>query len=259
MSCRVFKSRKWREERKKERGGVERGRRRAISFSFSFRMDDVGRGPFARDRGRSVGRSVGRRGEMSSATYLTGFLRLSRSPNPAVKVGKKVRGRERIEVVAAVGSLLHAYLRISSVIGARARSFPKSLTSSHFLFINGNGEKRACVRRSEGGRRKNFLEEVEDNHLRFVGGPTLPTPARLFFGAKKAKKWGNPIRFLPPSLFFLRFSLTLSLSLYLSLSRPPFLFFLYGQIRLPAVGIITDWEGGGGVGCCFWLFCFGSE
>ena len=83
---------------------------------------------------------------MSSATYLTGFLRLSRSPNPAVKVGKKVRGRERIEVVAAVGSLLHAYLRISSVIGARARSFPKSLTSSHFLFINGNGEKRACVK-----------------------------------------------------------------------------------------------------------------
>ena len=126
---------------------------------------------------------------MSSATYLTGFLRLSRSPNPAVKVGKKVRGRERIEVVAAVGSLLHAYLRISSVIGARARSFPKSLTSSHFLFINGNGEKRACVRRSEGGRRKNFLEEVEDNHLGFVGPTLAPSPAP--FWRQKGKKVGK--------------------------------------------------------------------
>ena len=209
-------------EEERERG-IERGRRRAISFSFSFRMDDVGRGPFARDRGRSVGRSVGRsgagkrrRGEMSSATYLTGFLRLSRSPNPAVKVGKKVRGRERIEVVAAVGSLLHAYLRISSVIGARARSFPKSLTSSHFLFINGNGEKRACVRRSEGGRRKNFLEEVEDNHLGFVGPTLAPSPAP--FWRQKGKKSGE-IQFdfsLLRSFFFA--SLSLSLSLYLSLS-----------------------------------------
>ena len=229
MSCRVFKSRKWREERKKERGGVERGRRRAISFSFSFRMDDVGRGPFARDRGRSVGRSVGRsgagkrrRGEMSSATYLTGFLRLSRSPNPAVKVGKKVRGRERIEVVAAVGSLLHAYLRISSVIGARARSFPKSLTSSHFLFINGNGEKRACVRRSEGGRRKNFLEEVEDNHLGFVGPTLAPSPAP--FWRQKGKKVGKSNSISPSFALFsslLSHSLSLSLSLSPSLSLLP--------------------------------------
>ena len=80
---------------------------------------------------------------------LTGFLRLSRSPNPAVKVVKKVREREGEggEVRLSVGSLLHAYLRISSVIGARAfLSQVKPLTSSHFLFINGNGEKRACVK-----------------------------------------------------------------------------------------------------------------
>ena len=56
---------------------------------------------------------------------LTGFLRLSRYPNPAVKVGKKVRERE-----GGRGSLLHAYLRISSVIGARAflSQVPNKLT-----------------------------------------------------------------------------------------------------------------------------------
>ena len=99
---------------------------------------------------------------------------------------------------------------------------------------------RACAR-------KNFHEEVEDNHLRFVG-PTLAVS--LFFGAKKAKKWRNPIRFLPPlSLFFPRF-----------FRLSPSLAFLYGQIRLPAVGIITESKGGGGgVGCCLWLFCFASE
>ena len=89
------------------------------------------------------------------------------------------------------------------------------------------------------GRRKNFPVEGEDNHLRSVCRPDPPSLAAwpgLLFGAKKAKKWGNPIRFLPPpsALFSsLRF-LPVALSSFVSL--------LYGQIRLPAVGIITEWE-----------------
>ena len=84
MSCRVFKSRKWREgrggrieERERARAG---GRRRAISFSFSFRMDDVGRrtrGPSVCERSRVDGRGargspadlLKEGGRMRSATY----------------------------------------------------------------------------------------------------------------------------------------------------------------------------------------------
>ena len=72
----------------------------------------------------------------------------------------------------------------------------------------------------------------------FVDPTLLRSPrGRVFFLApKRQKKWGNPIRFLPPpsALFSsLRF-LPVALSSFVSL--------LYGQIRLPAVGIITEWE-----------------
>ena len=189
---------------------------------------------------------------------LTGFLRLSRSPNPAVKVGKKVRERKGkggswwvlLFCMPISGAYLFCNWR------ARSRSFTKTLTSSNFLFINGNGEKRACACVRVGGREeKNFLEEVEDNHLRFVC-PTLvaprPRPAGSFL-APKRQKVGKSNSISPSFAFFLS-SLPLSLSLSLSLSL---LSFLYGQIRLPAVGIITERKGG--VGCCFWLFCFVSE
>ena len=82
MSCRVFKSRKWREERKKEREG---GRRKKGDLVFLFISDgwmmSVAAPPSAREAiavGRSVavGRAAeaarpveGGGGEMSSATY----------------------------------------------------------------------------------------------------------------------------------------------------------------------------------------------
>ena len=86
MSCRVFKSRKWREERKEEtEGGREGGRRKKGDLVFLFISDgwmmSVAAPPSAREAiavGRSVavGRAAeaarpveGGGGEMSSATY----------------------------------------------------------------------------------------------------------------------------------------------------------------------------------------------
>ena len=88
---------------------------------------------------------------------------------------------------------------------------------------------------------KNFPDEGEDNHLRSVCRPD-PSFARRVAGSsfwrQKGKKSGEiqfdfslPLR----SFFFASLSSTCgSLSSFVSL--------LYGQIRLPAVGIITEWE-----------------
>ena len=142
--------------------------------------------------------------------------------------------------MAGLGSLLHAYLlaRIASVIGALA-----SLTSSHFLFINGNGEKRACESIGQRGQeKKTFPTKVKITIFAQFVDPTDPSFARGVAGSsfwrQKGKKSGEiqfdfslPLR----SFFFASLSSTCgSLSSFVSL--------LYGQIRLPAVGIITEWE-----------------
>ena len=76
MSCRVFKSRKWREERARELGGGRKGDLVFLFISDGWMMS-VAAPPSAREAiavGRSVGRAAAARpveggGEMSSATY----------------------------------------------------------------------------------------------------------------------------------------------------------------------------------------------
>ena len=97
---------------------------------------------------------------------------------------------------------------------ARSRSFPKTLTSSNFLFINGNGEKRACACVRVGGREEKTFSKK--SKITIFGLSARPSSHRdrdrpALFWRQKGKKWGNPIRFLPPSLFSVLFP---SLSLF---------------------------------------------
>ena len=149
--------------------------------------------------------------------------------------------------MAGLGSLLHAYLlaRIASVIGALA-----SLTSSHFLFINGNGEKRACESIGQRGQeKKTFPTKVKITIFAQFVDPTDPSFARRVAGSsfwrqKGKKKWGNPIRFLPPPpLFFLRFAF-----FYLWLSLPSFPSFM-AKFVFQLSESLQSGRGGSG-GCC---------
>ena len=112
------------------------------------------------------------------------FLRLSSAfPELAIKVGKKCE-----RVLLRLGALSLSLSHVIGACGVRLRSLPDpSLTSSHFLFINGNSEKQAGGRGHKGSVRGKKTFTKITIFLLGLAAAARPAAPALFLAPKRPK------------------------------------------------------------------------